>query len=218
MNSGIFFKNGGPIRWLGERQEQTSLSSCEAKIQATNATLKKVADFRNLLCSVSDNGHTLNNISSPTILYNNNDACVKWSHDMTSKDTCHIELQENSILKWVQNKTLNGVHFAGKFNPADIFTKEMKDSAHFCCLRDLFMIHLSDFMNDSLLELHHSHQRSQPITPTAAFVCLVSGCSSYMAALASISFCRTLSNVSHLCSLGRHLFWKHYHLIPSGLI
>jgi hypothetical protein len=32
MNSGIVFKNGGPIGWLGERQERTSLSSCEVKI------------------------------------------------------------------------------------------------------------------------------------------------------------------------------------------
>jgi hypothetical protein len=161
-----------------------------------------VVDFQNLLRSISDNDHTLNNISSPTILYKDNDTCVKWSHNMTSKAARHIKLQENSIREWVQNKTLKVVHVAGKLNPADIFTKEMKDGAHFHHLRDLFMTCLSDFMNDSLLELHHSHQRSQPITPMAAFVCLISGCSSYIAALASISFSPTLSNVSHLCNLG----------------
>jgi hypothetical protein len=32
MNGGIIFKNGGPIGWLGKRQEHTSLSSCEAEI------------------------------------------------------------------------------------------------------------------------------------------------------------------------------------------
>jgi hypothetical protein len=40
MNGRIVFKNGGPIGWLGECQECTSLSSCEAEIRATNATSK----------------------------------------------------------------------------------------------------------------------------------------------------------------------------------
>ncbi len=48
MNGGINFKNGGPIGWLSKRQESMSLSSCEDEILATNATLKKVVDFRNL--------------------------------------------------------------------------------------------------------------------------------------------------------------------------
>jgi hypothetical protein len=54
MNGGIAFKNGGLVGWLGKRQERTSLSSSEAKIRTTNVTLKKVVDFRNLSCSVSD--------------------------------------------------------------------------------------------------------------------------------------------------------------------
>jgi hypothetical protein len=65
MNGGIVFKNGGPVGWLGKRQERTSLSSCKAKICTTNATLKKVVEFRNLLCSVSDAGYTLPDIDSP---------------------------------------------------------------------------------------------------------------------------------------------------------
>ncbi len=45
MNGGIIFCNGGPIGWLREWQERTSLSSCEAEIRATSATSKKVVDF-----------------------------------------------------------------------------------------------------------------------------------------------------------------------------
>ncbi len=110
------------------------------------------------------------------------------------------------FLEWVQDKTLNVVHVAGKIAPANIFTKEMKDGAHFRRLRDSFMIHLSDFVNDSLLVLHHAHQCSSQVTPAASLVSLASGCTSYMAALASSSFCHTLSKVSHLCSAGRHLY------------
>jgi hypothetical protein len=137
---------------------------------------------------------------------------------MTSKAACHIELRENSIQEWVQDKTLNVVHVAAKVNPANIFTKEMKDGTHFLRLRVSFMISLSDFMNDSLLHLHHACQRSPQVTPAAALVIIASGCTSYMAALASNSFCRNLSNVSHLCSAGWHLFWQHHHLVPSGLL
>ncbi len=202
MNGGIVFKNSGPIGWLGNCQKRTSLSSCEAEICATNATAKKIVDFRKFSCSVSKSIHTIDGLSSPTVLYNDNDACVKWSHNMTSKAACHIELCQNSIWEWVQDKTLNIANVAGKINPADIFTKEMKDGAHFRHLRDSFMICLSDFVNDSLLDLHHARQCSPQVTPAAALVSLANGCTSYMAALASSSFCHTLSNVSHLCSAG----------------
>jgi hypothetical protein len=167
MNGGIIFKNGGPIRWLGKHQECTSLSSCEAKIWAKNAASKKVVDFCNLSCSVFKNSHTIKGLYSPMVLYNNNDACVKWLHNTTSKAARHIELRENSIREWVQDKTLNVICVAGKINPANNITKEMKDGAHFCCLRDSFMICLSDFVNDSLLDLHHSRQRSPQVTPAA---------------------------------------------------
>jgi hypothetical protein len=211
MNGGIVFKNGVPIGWLSKRQERTALSSCEAEIWATNTTSKKVVDFRNLSRSVSDSGHSIEGLSSPTLLNNDNEACVKWLHNMTSKAARHTR-------EWVQDKTLNIVHVAGKVNPTNIFTKEMKGGAHFCHLRDSFMLCLSDFVNDSLLALHHTRRQSPQVTPAAALVSIASGCTSYMAALASNSICRTLTNVSHLCSAGQHFFQKHHHLIPSGLL
>ena len=54
MNGGIVFKNGGPLGWLGKRQERTSLSSCKAEICATSNISKKVVDFCNLTRSVSE--------------------------------------------------------------------------------------------------------------------------------------------------------------------
>jgi hypothetical protein len=41
MSGGIVFKNGGPLGWVAEHHERTSLSSCKAGIQATNSTSKK---------------------------------------------------------------------------------------------------------------------------------------------------------------------------------
>jgi hypothetical protein len=131
MNGGIVFKNGGPLGWIGDRQDQSALSSCEAEIRATSATSKKVVHFWHLCKSLSDSGVTLTDIESPTVLYNDNDACVWWSHNMTSKAAWHIDLCENSIREWVQDKTIAVRHIAGKINPADIFTKEMRDGTHF---------------------------------------------------------------------------------------
>ncbi len=48
LRGGIVFKNGGPLVWLSECQEHTSLSSCEAEICGTCATSNKAVDLRNI--------------------------------------------------------------------------------------------------------------------------------------------------------------------------
>jgi hypothetical protein len=97
MNGIIIFCNGGPVGWIGKHQERTSLSSCEVEIRATNATSKKVVNFHNLCQSISDSGNILSNIFQLTLLYSNNDACIRWSYNLTSKAAHHIELQKNSV-------------------------------------------------------------------------------------------------------------------------
>jgi hypothetical protein len=139
---------------------------------------------------------------------------------MTSKAAHHIELRENSIREWVQDRTLDVLHIAGKFKPADIFTtKEMHDGTHFRHLRDSFMSCLSDFLSTSLLTVHHDKlQTPNQLIPVAARVSLTNGISSYFTALASSSFCRLLTNISHLCSAGRQLLCSLHGFLPSHLI
>jgi hypothetical protein len=84
MNGGIIFPNGNPIGWLGDRQECMSLSSCEAEIRATSVVSKKIIDFQNLSRNISDSGHITADVSQPTLSYNDNDACIEWSYNMTS--------------------------------------------------------------------------------------------------------------------------------------
>jgi len=214
MSGGIVFRNGGPVGWLAERQERTSLSSCEAEIRATNATSKKVVNFCNICTSMVESGHNLSDIVSPTLLFNDNDACLKWSYNMTTKAARHIELSENSVREWIQSKLLTVKHVAGKINPSDIFTKEMRDGTHFCRLRDSFMSRLSDFVNVSLLAVHHIHQMAHSNIPAAAHALLAAGPLSYFSALASSSFCRSLPAISHLSSAGRQLFGVFTDLFP----
>ena len=202
MSGGIIFRNGGPVGWLGERQDQTSLSSCEAEIRATNATSKKVVDFCNICQSMVDSGHNLQDIVSPTLLFNDNEACIKWSYNMTSKAARHIELRENSVREWIQSKLLSVKHVSGKLNPSDIFTKEMRDGTHFRQLRDSFMSRLSNFVNDSLLAVHHGRQSAASSIPAAARAFLAESPLSYFSALASSSFCQSPPAISHLSSAG----------------
>jgi hypothetical protein len=131
MSGSIVFKNGGPFGWLSERQECTSLSSCEAEIRTTSATSKKAVDLRNLCLSFTKSGFPILDTNKLTLIYNDNYACVKWSHNMTSKMAHHKELRKKMVRKWVQDKTIAVKHVAGRFNPADIFTKEMRDGTHF---------------------------------------------------------------------------------------
>jgi hypothetical protein len=138
---------------------------------------------------------------------------------MTSKAARHIELRENSVCKWVQDKTLSVKHVAGKTNPTNIFTKEMRDGAHFRRLQDSFMSWLSDFVSDSLLESHHVCQRSSNLVAhSAAWVSLASGASSYFSALTANTFCRLASSVSHLCSAGRQLIRTLHGFVPPDLV
>ncbi len=139
MSGTIVMRSGGPISWKAERQEQTSLKSCEAEIRATNTGSRLTVNTRNMISSLLSLGYPINDADSPTPLYNDNDACVKWCHNMTTKGNRHIENRENSVREWVADGTLTALHVCGKTNIADIFTKEMRDATNFCRLRDAFM-------------------------------------------------------------------------------
>jgi hypothetical protein len=138
---------------------------------------------------------------------------------MTSKAACHIELRENSVREWVQDKTLLVKYIAEKTNPADIFTKEMCDGTHFRRLWDSFMSRLSDFLSDLILESHHVRQRSSnSVAPSAAWVSLTSSASSYLSALMANTFCWSASSVSHLCSAGRQLIRTLHGFVPPDWV
>ncbi len=222
MSGGIVFHRGGPLSWTAIRQDQTALSSGEAEIRTTNEISKSVVGMCHLADSIRSSGYDILDTLAPSSLYNDNAACIQWSHNMTSKKIRHMELQENLVREWVQDGILNVLHVKGRVNPADIFTKEMWDGAHFRRLRDSFMCHLSDFIQQSLLAIHHSHRTPQPaptqVVPSAAPSRIVYAQKSYFAALCSSPLCQTLSAISHLSSTGRYLLRRFHHVVPPGLI
>ena len=67
-----------------------------------------------------------------TTLYNDNQAAVDWAPACTNKGTKHIDLRENYVRENHQGGTTKVTHISGKINTSDLFTKELKDAAHFC--------------------------------------------------------------------------------------
>ncbi len=155
-------------------------------------------------------------------LYNDNESCVKWSHNVTKKQIRHMEMRKNAVREWVQDAFLKVLHVSGRINPADIFTKEMRDGAHFWCLRDSFMCPLSDFLKQSLLNVHllRQHDECQPLqlTPLAASSSASFTRGSYLMALFLLPLSSILSAISHLSSAGRQIFRSLHRVVPLVLI
>ena len=86
---------------------------------------------------------------------------------MTTKGNRHIENRENSTREWVADGTISVSHISGKCNIADIFTKEMHNSANFCRLRDAFMCRASDYLKGILPNVPNAAQ-SPTSTPILA--------------------------------------------------
>ena len=82
---------------------------------------------------------------SCTTVYNDNQAAVDWSSSCTTKGIKHLNLRENQVRERHQAGDVSVTHIPGVINPSDIFTKEMKDSAHFRRLRDSMMVSKAAF-------------------------------------------------------------------------
>lgn len=195
MSGGVIFRSGGPIAWTCDRQERTSLSSCEAEIRATSAASNLTMSMRNIMESMIANGFALGDLAAPTTVYNDNESCVAWSHNMTSKGVRHMSLKDNSVREYVDEELIDVVHVAGKCNPADIFTKEMKDGAQFRRIRDSFMSRLSAFVAPPRLPRPSGFAGcTEPLDECGLF--------SVLKALPDL---QDHVSLSHLSSSGRHM-------------
>jgi hypothetical protein len=74
-----------------------------------------------------------------TKIFNDNQACVNWSHSGTTKGLRHIQMKENHIRENILSNFITIQHVEGRINLADLFTKEMKDVGRFVELCDLIM-------------------------------------------------------------------------------
>jgi hypothetical protein len=158
MSGAIIFCSGGPLTWKAERQERTSLSTCEAEIRATNMGSCLTVNLRNLILHLQSIGYPIDDTNTATPLYNDNEACVKWCHNLTTKGNRHIEHRENATREWVADGSIAVSHVSTKCNISDIFIKEMRDGANFLRLRDSFMSRASDFLKGIFTSIYFPSQ------------------------------------------------------------
>ena len=75
----------------------------------------------------------------PTTVYNDNTACVSWSHNLTTKRLRHIQIRENAVWEQVQQANILLKHIAGDCNISDLFTKEDKHVSHYLDIQNSLM-------------------------------------------------------------------------------
>ena len=126
----------GPLHWSAKRQGITARSTAESEIYATNNCVKQILQLSNI---ISDLGLTKQLLSTTTPIFNDNMACVQWAKNKTNRNIRLIQIRENATREAVHKKQVTIHHIPGKNNPADIFTKEQKDSTHFLTLRDIIL-------------------------------------------------------------------------------
>ena len=136
--SGFLQWLSGPLHWISKRQTITARSAAESEIYATDECTKNTLHIRHIL----DDLHLLS-IFCPqaTTICNDNQACVTWSTNMTTKGLRHIQIRENAVRESVLNKDIEVTHVAGNVNHSDIFTKEDRHTEHFLSLRNVIMTH-----------------------------------------------------------------------------
>ena len=103
-----------------------------------------------------------------TKIYNDNKVFVQWAAAVTTKYIRHLNLKNNMICECHQSKDVEVYLIPGIINPSEIFTKEMKDNAHYRILRHSMMIYLQDFLQ------YHHNVPSQIISEEKFFTCYYS--------------------------------------------
>eukprot|EP00956_Cyclotella_meneghiniana_P012765 scaffold18160_cov36-Cyclotella_meneghiniana.AAC.4 len=136
----VICRTGGPISWKSIRQNRTSLSSCEAEIVATSECMTELEHIRHRAVDLG-----MSDANDRITVYNDNDACVQWSASVTNKGTKHMNLKENYVREAHQLGLAQVKHIPGVINASDLFTKELKDAAHFRRCRDSMMVSKSNF-------------------------------------------------------------------------
>jgi hypothetical protein len=135
--SGFLIWLGGPLHWVSKRQSITARSSAEAEIYAVDECTKCLLHISHILSDL--NLLSIFTNDQPIPIKNDNEAAVKWSHNMTTRGLRHIQMRENAVREQVQLGFVTVEHIGGQHNLADSFTKEEKNDDHFITCRNLLV-------------------------------------------------------------------------------
>jgi hypothetical protein len=127
---------GGPLDWSCTREKRCSRSVCESEVKGMDEGVKMVLALRHLFADLG-----ASHIATATpMLYSDNQGGIHWAlSEAITKKMRHINIREVTIRDALKSDEITIGHIPGPLNPADAFTKEMRDQTHFCDLRGCLM-------------------------------------------------------------------------------
>ena len=75
-------------------------------------------------------------LSVPVSIFNNINACVCWSHTVTTKGLRHLQMRKNSFCESVHSDFIEVKHVEEVTKSFNLFTKEDKNTTHYTSIRD----------------------------------------------------------------------------------
>jgi hypothetical protein len=123
---------GGPIAYKSKVQSTVSTSSTEAEFIAAVQAAKIAKHLRSILFEL---GYVQ---PGPTVLFEDNQAAILMINPSRLRPRSrHIDIQHFAIQEWKSNGDIILCHIPGIINPADVLTKALGPTLHFCHFRRL---------------------------------------------------------------------------------
>ena len=114
----LMLLNNNLVSWRSRRHKSRCYSSMEAEYMEASEAAKEVLWFRALLM---DLGYEF---TKPTLIYEDNKACIAFSKNNTSHDrTKHIDIRAYALRDHVRDGHIEVVHVETKHQLADMLTK-----------------------------------------------------------------------------------------------
>lgn len=116
----IMLINGCAVSWASKKQGCIAMSTAEAEYIALSNCCQEVKWSRLLLSEIGVN------VSSPTIIHNDNLAAQSWAQQASSmRKAKHVEVRHHFVRHCVQGNIVQLNHVASSDNVADGFTKPL---------------------------------------------------------------------------------------------
>lgn len=114
---------GGPVHWQAKRQTYKARSTPDAEIGAVDECTKVIMQICNIL---EDMNLFKQYTDGRIIIYNDNAAAVDWSHIMTTKGLCYLQIRENAVREEIASGLIDVKHIPGKDNCSDMLFPGMQ--------------------------------------------------------------------------------------------
>ena len=129
----VFFANS-LVSWRSRRHQARSHSSMESEYMEASEAAKEIRFFRMMLDEL---GYSQ---SEPTVMYEDNKACISFSKNNTSHDrTKHIDMRAYNLREFVRDGVIKMMHVDTSEQLADMLTKHQ--------LKHLFQNHVSSIFS-----------------------------------------------------------------------